>query len=61
MRYITNLSDLLQKDLLALGVLLALSKQQLTLLIADAWNLFWEEAFAFARHHEIEIVTPRRQ
>ena len=56
-----NLSDLLHKDSLDLGSAASLIQPIIdnSLYTDDSWNLLWE-ALAFPRHHEIEIVTPRR-
>ena len=55
----TNLSDLLHKDSLDPASLIQATIDTFdNLRTDDAWNLLWEEALAFARHHEIEIVTP---
>ena len=58
-----NLSDLLQKDSLNLGSAARLIQATIdtfdSLCTDDSWNLLCQ-ALAFARHLEIEIVTPRR-
>ena len=56
-----NLSDLLHKDSLDLGSAASLIQPIIdnSLYTDDSWNPLWE-ALAFPRHHEIEIVTPRR-
>ena len=60
-----NLSDSLQKDSLDLGSVASLIQATIdtfdSLRTDDVWNLLREEAIAFARHHEIKIVTPRRR
>ena len=58
-----NLSDILQKESLdlssAASLIMATIDTLVNLRCDDLWGLLWEEATAFASHHQIEIFSPR--